>query len=100
MTAGLSRDQGTVISGSGIRQARQAQAAHRKNRRALLVVALGTGWRTLRDRDFQARVITGTIAAAALASLAREGRDRNLARLAAWDRRQRLRQEVKAAPNR
>lgn len=100
MTAGISRDLGTVIPGSGIRQARQAQAARRKNRRALLVVALGTGWRMLRDRDFQAKVATGVIGAAALASLAQEGRDRNLARLAEWDKRERFREQRKAAANR
>ncbi len=96
MTSGISPDQGVVSPDGDIRQARRARAAHRKNRRALLVVALGTGWRVLRDRDFQARVITGAIGAAALARLAQEGRDRNLARLAAWDKRQRLHEEGRA----
>lgn len=92
------RDPGAAVPGS--RQARQARAARRRNHRALLVVGLGIGSRLLRDRDFLARVITRAIGAAALASLARDSRSRNVARLAAWDERQRHREQRKAAvPN-
>jgi hypothetical protein len=41
----------------------------------------------LRDRRFQERVITGVIGLVALAGLARENRERSLARLATWSRK-------------
>jgi hypothetical protein len=43
----------------------------------------------LRDRRFQQNVITGMIGLAALVAMAREGRTRTLARVLAWDKRQR-----------
>jgi hypothetical protein len=100
MTAGIGqnghRDPGPVISGSS-KQARQERAAHRHNRRALLVIGLSAVARLLRDRGFQAMVITGAIGAAALASTAREGKTNNLARLTNWDKKQSLRGQHKAA---
>jgi hypothetical protein len=43
--------------------------------------------RLLRDHRFQENVITIMIALAAVASLSRESRARNVARLIAWDKR-------------
>ena len=90
------RNPRAVTSGNGNRQARTVRAPG-QNPGAWLMIGLGM---LLRDRAFQAKVITGVIGAAALASLAREGQTRNLARLAVWDSKQSLREQRKAAARR
>jgi len=54
----------------------------------VLTIAASAVTRLLRDRRFQANVITLAIGAAALAGLAREGQTRSLSRLATWYRQQ------------
>jgi hypothetical protein len=54
----------------------------------------------LRSRTFHKLVITAVLALAALAGLGRESQARNLARMAAWDKAQKLRRQgtAKARP--
>ena len=72
--------------------ARTARAADRRRRAALLAAGLVALGRLPRDRQFQERVIMLVIGIAAAAAIARENQARSLARLAAWDQRQKLRQ--------
>jgi hypothetical protein len=64
----------------------------------VLGVELDALLRLLRDRRFQQNVITSIIVLAALARLARESRDRSIARLVAWDKKQDLRHQRVARP--
>jgi|SRR6516165_8896061 hypothetical protein len=77
--------QGTVVA------VRRSQVARRGRRAAWLRIGLGI----LRSRPFHEQVILVVIAVAALARIARENQDRTFARLAAWDRRQHVRDQRK-----
>ncbi len=69
-----------------------ARAADRRRRAALLAAGFVALARLARDRRFQEGVLTVVIGIAAAAALARENQARSLARLVAWDQRQKLRQ--------
>lgn len=70
-----------------------SQTADRQQRVIVLTIGLGAVANTLRSRRFHEQVIIGVIGLAALVSLARENRASALVRLAAWDKRQSLRQQ-------
>ncbi len=72
--------------------ARTARAADRQRRAALLAAGFVALARLARDRRFQEGVLTLVIGIAAAAALARENQARSLARLVAWDQRQKVRQ--------
>jgi len=87
-----------VALGHGSRRERQGRAGSREHRMIVLGVELDALLRLLRDRRFQQNVITSIIVLAALARLARESRDRSIARLVAWDKKQDLRHQRVARP--
>jgi hypothetical protein len=89
---GAYRARGTVIGPGPAVMARRSRLARRRQRRVWLRIGLGI----LRSRPFHERVILAIIGAAAIARIARESQARALARLAAWDRQQSLRQRRKA----
>jgi hypothetical protein len=57
------------------------------------MVLLRIGLGILLSRSFHKLVITAVLALAALAGLARENQARNVARVAAWDKAQKLRRQ-------
>lgn len=66
-----------------------------RQRRAIVAsVEMTALARHLTSRRFMAQVITGAIALAAVAELLRENQARSLARLAAWDRKRHLRDQL------
>ena len=71
--------------------ARQSGAVSRKRRATLLMVGLAAAARVPRDPRFQRNVVVLVVGLAAAARLAQNGQATSLARLAAWDRRQRER---------
>ena len=79
---------GAMIPGGSAGSARQPA---RDRQYAMLAVGLAMAARIVRDRRPLQGVILFVIALAAAAGLAREGQSRSISRLAAWDRRQRLR---------
>jgi hypothetical protein len=82
---------GAVIPAGRSGPARQSRAANRQQRVITLAIVLTAVTRHLRDRRFQADVITLAIGIAALAGLAREGQARSLSRLATWYQQENLR---------
>lgn len=98
MTIAMGRGRGAyrapgAVTGEGPAMgARRSRLTRRRQRRVWLRIGLGI----LRSRPFHERVILAIIGAAAMARIARESQARALARLAAWDRQQRLRQRRKA----
>jgi hypothetical protein len=71
-----------------------ARLGGRRRRRIVASVELTALARHLASRRFMAQVITGAIVLAAAAELLRENETRGVARLVAWDRKRRLRQEL------
>jgi hypothetical protein len=78
---------------------RQARAVHH-NRTAWSLIGLKVAGDVLRSRRSHELMIIGAIMVAALAHQAREGQAQMLARLIAWDRRQRqsLHRQLQARP--
>jgi hypothetical protein len=76
------------------------EAGSSQRRTIMASVGLAALARHLASRRSVIQVITGAIVLAAVAELLRENQARSVARLAAWDRKQRLRQELasKARP--
>jgi len=64
-----------------------------QRRTIIASVELAALARHLASRRFVTQVITGAIVLAAVAELMRENQARSVARLVAWDRKRRLRQE-------
>ena len=79
---------------------RQAPAVRRHNRIAWSLIGLKVAGNVLRSRRSHELMIVGAIMLAALAHQARENQAQILARLIAWDRRQRqaLRRQLPARP--
>ena len=96
MTASIERRQNdpsepeAIPSEGGDRRAREARAS-REHRLIVLGIELKALLNLLRSPRFQRNVITGLIGLAALARLSKESQARSIARLAAWDKKQRLR---------
>ncbi|MGH3152111.1 MAG: hypothetical protein ACRDOB_15490 [Streptosporangiaceae bacterium] len=78
---------------AGTEPSRQPLAANGDQRMAWLVVGLAASARLARDPRFQQGVIMLAIVLAAWTGVARNGKATSLARLVAWDRRQRERLE-------
>ena len=89
---GAYRARGTVTGPVPGVVARQSRAARRRQRAVWLRIGLGI----LRSRPFHERVVLVIIGVAAIARIARDSQAGALARLAAWDRRQRQRLQRKA----
>jgi hypothetical protein len=66
-----------------------ARASGREHRLVWLGIGLAALLHVVRTRRFAVLLITGVVGVAALAVVARENQARNLARVAAWDRRRR-----------
>ena|SRR5450755_1159541 len=79
---------GTANSAGRGGPARPSPAADFQQRAIVLTIAAASMTRLLRNRRFQAHMITLAIGAAALGSLAREGQTRSLSRLATWYQQQ------------
>jgi hypothetical protein len=79
---------GTANSAGRGSPARQPPAANFQQRAVVVTIAAASVTHLLRNRRFQAHMITLAIGAAALAGLAREGQTRSLSRLAAWYQQQ------------
>jgi hypothetical protein len=86
------REPETVIGEGPAGTARGSRQARRRRRAVWLRIGLGI----LRSRPFHVRVIVIGIGLAAILRIARESQNRNIARLIAWDRRQKLRRQRKA----
>jgi hypothetical protein len=71
-----------------------ARPGGRQRRTIVASVELTALARHLASRRFMAQVITGAIVLAAVAELLRENEARGVARLAAWDQRRHLRQQL------
>jgi len=84
-----------------VRSVRQAQAV-RHSRTVWFLIGLKVAGDVLRSRRSHELTIVGAIMLAALAHQARENQAQMLARLIAWDRRQRqtLRRQLPARPGR
>ena len=80
---------GAMIPGGSRAAARRPRAARRNHRIVILRIGLGI----LLSHPFHKLVITAVLALAALVGLARENQARNLARVAAWDKAQKLRRQ-------
>jgi hypothetical protein len=78
------------------RPARQPGAANRQRRMIILGIELNAVARYLGSSRFREHVIVAALGLAALAALARENHERNVARLVAWDQRRNLR-DLRAA---
>jgi hypothetical protein len=87
---------GAVTLRRGKREARQTRATRGEHRMITFGIELDAVAHLLRDRRFQASVVTGVIGLVALAGLARENREHNRARLAAWYRKNYLRDQRQA----
>jgi hypothetical protein len=98
MTANVERrrngpgEQEAISSKRGAGRAR----ASREHRLIVLGIELEALLNLLRSPRFQRNVITGLIGLAAIARISRESQARNLARLAAWDKKQHLRRQRNA----
>ena len=75
---------------------RRPQVPGRDDRAAARLTSLALLGHMLRSRSFYERVVFAAIVLAALAKLGQENQARNIARLAAWNRRQVQRLERKA----
>jgi hypothetical protein len=75
---------------------RRPQVPGRDDRAAARLTSLALLGHMLRSRSFYERVVFAAIVLAALAKLGQENQARNLARLAAWNKRQVERLERKA----
>jgi hypothetical protein len=75
---------------------RRPQVPGRDDRTAARLTSLALLGHMLRSRSFYERVAFAAIVLAALAKLGQENQARNIARLAAWNRRQVQRLERKA----
>ncbi|MGO8978956.1 MAG: hypothetical protein ACLP3Q_16935 [Streptosporangiaceae bacterium] len=73
--------------------ARQAQAESRQRRVIVTGIGLAALARFLGSRRFLSYVITGAIGLAAAASLSRENQARAAARVVAWDKQRKLREQ-------
>ena len=95
------RDAQTAPAAAAIRPVRQARAVHH-NRTAWSLIGLKVAGDVLRSRRSHELMIVGAIMVAALAHQARESHAQMLARLIAWDRRQRqaLHRQLQAGPRR
>ena len=91
---------GATIPGGAGEPASRPGAASRKHRAVARGIELNAIAHLLRSRGFRERVIVGGIVLLALRRLARENRSRAMARLAAWDKRQSVRnQRTARAPS-
>jgi hypothetical protein len=79
---------------AGRREPARLGGRRRRRRRIVASVELTALARHPASRRFMAQVITGAIVLAAAAELLRENETRGVARLVAWDRKRRLRQEL------
>ena len=79
---------GAAVPAAAIGPVRQARAVHH-NRTAWSLIGLKVAGDVLRSRRSRELMIVGAIMVAALAHQARESQTQMLARLIAWDRRQR-----------
>jgi hypothetical protein len=79
---------GTANSAARGGAALPSPAANFQQRACVATIAAASVTRLLRNRRFQAHMITLAIGAAALAGLAREGQTRSLSRLATWYQQQ------------
>ena len=88
--------------GSRHRAARQARAVRHHHRIVWSLIGLKVAGDVLRSRQSHELTIVGAIMLAALAHQARENQAQMLARLIAWDRRQRqtLHRQLPARPGR
>ena len=80
---------GTETPAAASGPVRQARAGHNHNRIVWSLIGLRMAGDVLRSRRSQELMIVGAIMLAALAHQARENQAQILARLIAWDRRQR-----------
>jgi hypothetical protein len=92
---------GATPAAAAIGPVRQARAVHH-NRTAWSLIGLKVAGDVLRSRRSHELMIVGAIMVAALAHQARESQAQMLARLIAWDRRQRqaLHRQLRARPGR
>jgi hypothetical protein len=81
---------------SSITSGRRPQVPGRDDRTGMRLTRLALLGHMLRSRGFYERVAFAAIVLAALAKLGQENQARNLARLAAWNKRQVQRLERKA----
>jgi len=93
---------GSATPAAAIGPARQARAVRHHHRIAWSLIGLKVAGDVLRSRRSHELTIVGAIMLAALAHQARENQAQILARLIAWDRRQRqaLRRQLPARPGR
>ena len=93
---------GTTTPAAAIGPVRPARAVHNHNRIVWSLIGLKVAGDVLRSRRSQELMIVGAIMLAALAHQARENQAQILARLIAWDRRQRqtLHRQLRARPGR
>ena len=91
---------GAATPGAAIGPARQGRAVRSNNRVAWSLIELSIAGNVLRSRQSYVLMTVGAIMLAALARQARENQAQLLARLIAWDRRQRqvLRGQLPARP--
>ena len=91
---------GAATPPAAIGPARQARAVRHDNRIAWSLIGLRMAGNVLRSRRSHELMILGAIMLAALAHQARENQAQFLARLIAWDRRQRqaLHRQLPARP--
>ncbi len=82
-----------MSSGGVSAPARQAQAESRQRRVIVTGIGLAALARFLGSRRFLSYVITGAIGLAAAASLSRENQARAAARVVAWDKQRKLREQ-------
>lgn len=84
---------------SSITSGRRPQVPGRDDRAGMRLTRLALLGHMLRSRGFYERVVFAAIVLAALGKLGQENQARNLARLAAWNKRQvqRLERKAKAA---
>lgn len=90
----------TVISSGPTDLAPKPPGASRRQKTVLAVIGVTAAARIVRDRRTFERVILLAIVMAAAAGLARAGQVRSIARLVAWDKRQTLAEQRRAAHRR
>jgi hypothetical protein len=87
------RTPGAVVSARTGGPAGQSRAANGQRQVVMLMIGLGAATNLVRSRRFHEMVIVGVIGLAALARMSKENQARNLARVAAWDKRRNLRDQ-------
>jgi hypothetical protein len=87
------RTPGAVVSARTGGPAGQSRTANGQRQVVMLMIGLGAAANLVRSRGFHEMVIVGVIGLAALARMSRENQARNLARVAAWDKRRNLRDQ-------